>query len=148
MFFDDLGDLGRVLVAGTLGYVALVLFLRVSGKRTLSKLNAFDLVITVALGSTLATIVLSSSVAIAEGVLALALLVGLQYAVAWTSVRSRAVRGLAKSEPRLLVHRGRVLTGARRSERVTADEILQAVGPRGTPRSTTSRRSSWRPTAP
>ena len=131
MFFDDLGDLGRVLVAGTLGYVALVLFLRVSGKRTLSKLNAFDLVITVALGSTLATIVLSSSVAIAEGVLALALLVGLQYAVAWTSVRSRAVRGLAKSEPRLLVHRGRVLTGARRSERVTADEILQAVRSQG-----------------
>jgi len=34
--------------------------LRVSGKRTLAKLNAFDFVVTVALGSTLATILLNS----------------------------------------------------------------------------------------
>jgi uncharacterized membrane protein YcaP (DUF421 family) len=31
------------LVIGTLAYVALIAFLRVSGKRTLSKMNAFDL---------------------------------------------------------------------------------------------------------
>ncbi len=40
-----------------------------------------------ALGSTLATILLSSSLSLAEGVAALVLLVGLQYAVTWTSVR-------------------------------------------------------------
>jgi uncharacterized membrane protein YcaP (DUF421 family) len=41
--------------------------LRVSGKRTLAKMNAFDLVVTVALGSTLATILLSADVSLAEG---------------------------------------------------------------------------------
>ena len=50
--------------------------LRVSGKRTLAKLNAFDLVVTVALGSTLATVLLSQSVALADGLLGFALLVG------------------------------------------------------------------------
>ena len=71
MLFDSWAGLGRVLLVGTLAYVALVLLLRISGKRTLSKLNAFDLVVTVALGSTLATVLLSKTVALAEGVLAI-----------------------------------------------------------------------------
>jgi len=80
---------------GVLAYVALVVFLRVSGKRTLSKMNAFDLVVTVALGSTLATVLLSKDVALAEGVLAFALLISLQFVVTWSSVRARWVRQLA-----------------------------------------------------
>jgi uncharacterized membrane protein YcaP (DUF421 family) len=59
MLFDSWAGLGRVLLVGTLAYVVLVLLLRISGKRTLSKLNAFDLVVTVALGSILATVLLS-----------------------------------------------------------------------------------------
>ena len=43
MFFDGLSDLGRVVVVGALSYAALIVSLRVSGARTLSKLNAFDL---------------------------------------------------------------------------------------------------------
>ena len=50
------------MVVGVLAYVALVFLLRISGKRTLSKMNAFDFVVTVALGSTLATILLSTAV--------------------------------------------------------------------------------------
>jgi uncharacterized membrane protein YcaP (DUF421 family) len=46
MLFDSWAGLGRVLLVGTLAYAALVLLLRVSGKRTLTKLNAFDLVVT------------------------------------------------------------------------------------------------------
>src|SRR5690606_31542181 len=102
MFFSSWTDLARVLIVGTLAYVALVIMLRVSGKRTLTKLNAFDLIVTIALGSTLATVLLSKDVSLAEGVLALALLIALQWIAAWLSVRSRHVRKLVKSEPRLL----------------------------------------------
>ena len=91
---------------GTLAYVALVLFIRISGKRTLTKLNAFDLVVTVALGSTLATVLLNDSVALAEGVLAMALLIFLQFVITWLSVRSPWFESLVKSEPTLLLHRG------------------------------------------
>ena len=56
--------------------------LRISGKRTLATLNAFDFVVTVAVGSTVATVLLSFAVALAEGVLALTLLVTLQWVVA------------------------------------------------------------------
>ena len=127
MIFDTWFGLLRVLVVGTVAYAALVLLLRASGKRTLAKLNAFDLVVTVALGSTLATVLLSKDVALAEGLLAFALLVGLQYAVAWLSVRSPRFGALVKSEPSLLLHRGRFLDGAMRRQRVTREEVVSAL---------------------
>jgi uncharacterized membrane protein YcaP (DUF421 family) len=127
MFFDSWNGLVRVILVGVCAYSALVLLLRLSGKRTLSKMNAFDLVVTVALGSTLATILLSESVALVEGVLALALLIGLQWMIAWLSVRATRFRQIIKSEPTLLCYRGQVLSHALRRERVTLDEILAAV---------------------
>lgn len=69
MLFSGWENLLRTLVVGVLAYVSLVVFLRISGKRTLSKMNAFDLIVTVALGSTLATVLLSKDVALAEGAL-------------------------------------------------------------------------------
>jgi uncharacterized membrane protein YcaP (DUF421 family) len=106
MIFDSVGGLIRILVVAIVAYAALVTFLRISGKRTLPKMNAFDLVVTVALGSTLATVILSKDVALAEGLLALALLIALQWVVAWGSTRSQRVSELVKSEPQILYHRG------------------------------------------
>lgn len=126
MFFDNWGGLVRVLVIGVCAYVSLLVLLRGSGKRTLAKLNAFDFVVTVALGSTLATVLLSSEVALAEGVLAMAVLVGMQFVVAWLSVRSRAVEGLVKSEPTLIYRYGFLRERMRRM-RVTEDEVRQAA---------------------
>jgi len=68
MFFSSGTTLIRTLVVGVLAYISLVLLLlRLSGRRTLSKMNAFDLVVTVALGSTFATILLNRDVSLAEG---------------------------------------------------------------------------------
>ena len=131
MFFDGWAGLGRVLVVGTLAYAALVFLLRVSGKRTLSKMNAFDLVVTVALGSTLATVLLSKSVALLEGVLAFALLIGLQLALTWLSVRSERLQSWIKAQPALLVHNGRFLDGTLRRERVTQEEVRAAIRAQG-----------------
>jgi uncharacterized membrane protein YcaP (DUF421 family) len=133
MLFQNWTGLLRVLVVGTLAYGALIFLLRVSGKRTLSKMNAFDLVVTIALGSTLATVLLSKDVALTEGVLAFALLITLQYVVAWLSVRSGLVRRLVKAEPRLLFHNGQFLSDTMKRERVTEDELRAAVRARGEP---------------
>jgi uncharacterized membrane protein YcaP (DUF421 family) len=118
-------------VVGVLAYAGLVVLLRFSDKRTLSKLNAFDRVVTVAPGSTLTTVLLSEDVALAEGALAFALLVGLQLAITWLSVRSRCVSDPVKSEPTLLFFRGRCLAEALRRERVTEPEVRAAVRGQG-----------------
>jgi hypothetical protein len=85
IFFDGWLGLFRTFVIGVFAY-AFIFALRASGKHTLSKMNAFDLVVTVALGLSLATVLLSKDVTLAEGALALALLIGLQSAVTWSSV--------------------------------------------------------------
>lgn len=127
MLFDGWAPLVRTLVVGVLSYVALVVVLRTSGKRTLSKLNAFDLVVTVALGSTLATMLLSRDTALAQGVLAFALLAALQFGIAWTTLRAPSLGRLVKAEPRLLLRRGAFLRAAMRAERVTEDEVRAAI---------------------
>jgi uncharacterized membrane protein YcaP (DUF421 family) len=131
MFFDSWYGLLRVIVVGPLAYLALIIFLRVSGKRTLTKLNAFELVVTVALGSTLSSIILTKSVALLEGVLALATLIALQYLITWSSVRSPRIEALIKAEPTLLAHRGRLVEGAMRRQRMTRDDVLSALRSEG-----------------
>lgn len=127
LFFNGWQQITRTLVVGVLAYAVLVAFLRISGKRTLSKMNAFDLIVTVALGSTLATILLNKSVALAEGAFAFALLIALQFIVTWLSVRVRWIRKAATGEPRMLLFRGEFLPAELKNARVTEDEIQAAV---------------------
>lgn len=131
IFFNNWATLGRTVLVGGLAYVALVLMLRISGKRTLSKMNSFDLIVTVALGSTLATVLLTKDVALAEGLTAFGLLIVMQFAVTWFSVRTKIVRRLVRSEPHLLLYRGQLLHDAMRAERVTESEVLQAIRSQG-----------------
>lgn len=131
LFIDEWTGPLRALVVAVLAYAALVALLRGSGKRTLARMNAFDLVVTVALGSTLATTVTSQDVALARGVTALATLIGLQFVIAWLAVRSGTASRIVKSAPRLLLHRGRMLQDALHDERVTPDEVRAAVRSQG-----------------
>ncbi|MGY1724400.1 DUF421 domain-containing protein [Blastococcus sp. SYSU DS0533] len=127
MWFDNWSDVVRVLAVGAAAYVTVVVVLRVSGKRTLTKLNAFDLVVTVALGSTLATILLSSDVAWTEGAVALGLLALLQAVVAWLTVRWPGLRAVVTSRPTLVLQDGELLHDRMREVRVGVSEIHQAV---------------------
>ncbi len=131
MFFNGWPELGRVAVVGTLAYVAMVVLLRVFGKRTLSKMNAFDFIVTVALGSILATILLSKDVALAEGITAFAVLIGLQFVITWLSVRLSWVENLVKAEPTLLYFGGKYLCEALKKQRVTKEEVRSAVRSQG-----------------
>lgn len=127
MWFESWAALTRVLLVGAAAYVWLVLVLRLSGKRTLAKLNAFDLVVTVALGSTLATIVLSEDVAWAEGALAVALLVTLQFVVALVAARVPGGRNAITARPTLLMSDGVMIDDALTKERVSQAEVRQAI---------------------
>lgn len=131
MIFDDWTGVVRTLIVGLMAYMTLVVFLRVSGKRTLAKLNAFDFVVTVALGSTLSSILLQESIALAEGAAALAVLILAQYAVTFASVRSRNFAKIVRSEPALLARNGSFCTQTMRRERITEEEAISAIRNQG-----------------
>lgn len=123
----DPSRLVKTLLLGTAAYVALILMLRLSGKRTLAQMNAFDFIVTVALGSTLSAVLISPEVSLAQGVLALGVLVALQFVVTLGAVRSRTLAQAVKNQPRLLLYRGRLLDDALRTERVVPAEVHQAI---------------------
>ncbi len=131
IFFDGWRGPIRILILAPMGYATLVLFLRVSGKRTLTKLNAFDLVVSVALGSTLSTQILSKDTPLLDGVLAFGSLIALQWLVTFTSVRWPLIRKIVRSDPTRLLADGVPLDAALRRERLTESELLQAVRAHG-----------------
>jgi uncharacterized membrane protein YcaP (DUF421 family) len=131
MLFDSWYALLHTLVVGTLAYVGLIALLRLSGKRTLSKWNPFDFIITVAFGSVMATALVSEDTTLTKGLVAFALLVVLQYGITALSVRFSWVRSLIKAKPVLLLCRGELLHDALRRERVSEGEVLAALRARG-----------------
>lgn len=127
MWFDNWPDIARTILVGGAAYAGLVAVLRLTGKRTLSQLNAFDFIVTVALGSTLATILLSKDVSWAEGMVAFGLLAGLQLLVALLSSIWPRLRSLLTSSPVLLVEHGEYRDEAIRRNRLTRSEVRQAI---------------------
>ncbi len=130
MWSSDASKIAQMLVIGALFYVTLVLLLRIAGKRSLAKMNMFDFVVTVALGSILANIALAGT-PLVDGILAIALLLSLQYLISWLSVRSKAFDRLIKSEPALLFYNGNYIESALKKERVSEREVDENIRAKG-----------------
>lgn len=137
----------RVLIIAPAAYAALVVILRLSGKRTLSKLNASDLIVTIAIGSTLASIITSKSLALVEGLAALLALVLMQFVVTALSVRFQKIDRIIKAEPTLLLRDGQLLPRAMRRQRITEGEIQAAARASGCSSSHSWKPCFWKPTA-
>lgn len=127
MFLADWPTVGRTFAATALAYVALLVAVRVGGKRTLAQLNAFDWIVTVAFGSALASVASSQDVSVAEGATVFATLVALQYLIALLSSRVPVFQRLIKASPVVLVRDGELLRESMRHMRVTEIEIYQAL---------------------
>lgn len=131
ILFDSWDSLFRTVVITVLAYAGMVFFLRISGKRTLTKMNAFDFIITIALGSTLAAVSLNKNIALLDGMTAFFLLIFLQFILTWLSVRNKKVKNLITSSPSLLVYKGEIQEGMMKRERMTVDEIKMAARSQG-----------------
>ena len=125
--FENMNPFLETIIVGTIAYIAIIFMLRISGKRTLAKWNSFDFVVTIAFGSVLASILLSTSDRFGKGIVAFALLVVFQYVITWISVRSSIIQKLIKSEPALLLYRGEMLHDVMKEERIAEGEILAAL---------------------
>lgn len=129
MGLDDLVStwdrLALVAIAAVAAYAAVIAFTRLAGVRSLAKMSSFDFAATVAVGSTLSSTLLGS-VPTTAGLLGLALLFGLQYAVA-TARRHGLLGGLVDNEPILLMARGEILMENLAHVRMSTSELWSAL---------------------
>lgn len=127
MWFDSWSAVLRIALVGAASYVALVLLLRLGGKRVLAKLNAFDLVVTVALGSILASAVLSKDMSYVDALTGMVLLVGAQWLVTRVTTSLPGGRRFINAEPTLVLAHGEIVESALSATRLTRGEVMQAV---------------------
>lgn len=124
---DTIEALLRIAVIVPAIYLLIILFIRLSGKRSTSQMNNFDWIVTVALGSITASTILLKDITLAEGALSIALLLVLQYSLTFLARRSPLVARAVKAPPTLLLARGRFLDDAMATERISRKEVLAAV---------------------
>src|SRR2546423_5777373 len=101
--------------------------LRVSGKRTLSKMNVFDFIFVVAVGSVLAATIIEKDVTLIEGLISLTILIGIQWVLAKIAVYSRTAEKIINGEPALLLSKGKFIHRALKKERITEEEVRGAI---------------------
>lgn len=103
-------------------YIAVILFTRIFGKRSFSKMSSFDFAMTVAVGSIIATTVLSNAVSLADGVLGLLMIYALQLLVAFLR-RYKWMRNIIDNQPTLVMDGDVLLRDNMKSVRVTEGDI-------------------------
>ena len=131
LFFDGWDNLAQVLIVTPIMYIAVITFVRLTGKRSTSQMNNFDWVVTVAIGSIIASPILLKDVSVAEGVLAVGLLFFLQWILTNLTVRSKVVSNIVRSTPSILVYRGELQHTEMKRTRVTESEIMSAIRENG-----------------
>lgn len=113
------------VVVSTIGlYAVIVAAARLSGVRSFAEMSAFDIVVTIALGSLLATVVVSKNPPLLQGVVAVATLYVMQLVVSRLRSRFAAIEAVADNRPILLMGAGGEIKHANlRVARVTEDDL-------------------------
>jgi uncharacterized membrane protein YcaP (DUF421 family) len=131
IIFQGWAPLLRTAIGTTITYIALVVLLRLAGPRTLAKWYAFDLIVTVALGSTFANSVLSGDISVAQSLVGFVILIGLQFIIAFAVAHWSPLRVIVNPQPTLLLHHGKLVREAMRSQRVAEADVRAAVRQHG-----------------
>jgi uncharacterized membrane protein YcaP (DUF421 family) len=127
VLFNGWGSLGRVVLVAAAVYLVAVTAVRIVGARALAKMSAYDIIVTVALGSLVATVPLTTSISLADGIAVLVTFLGLQELTRYLQSRSRRVHHAVRERPYLVVWDGKLLPDRLSQIDTSADEVRAAV---------------------
>lgn len=112
-------------------YVALLVGLRLAGKRELTQLNAFDLVVLLLLSNTVQNAIIGNDNSLVGGIAGAAILLALNYGVVRFLYSHAALDRLVEGDPTVLMREGKILERRLRRELVTRAELEQAARKQG-----------------
>ena len=112
-------------------YLALVLLLRMFGKRELAQLNPFDLVVLLSLSNTVQNAIIGPDNSVTGGIIGAFGLLAINWLVVRTLFRSHRLTRLLEGSSTILVRDGRVDKNAMESEALTREELIEAIHRQG-----------------
>ena len=110
MLFDGWASLSQTVLMAFAAYVLIVVALRIAGQQALARMSAFDFVVTIALGSIVATIPTGAGVSLADGIGLVATFLLLQASIRWMVKTFPWGRDVVKSRPTLVLWNGVLLS--------------------------------------
>ena len=127
LFYTDSDNLLRIACTVPIVYLMAIFYIRIAGKRATSQMNNFDWIVTVAMGTIVATTIALKNVSIADGALSIGLLLALQYILTKQVHRHKWLRMIIKSSPQLLLYKGEFLEDNMHRERMVEAEVNAAI---------------------
>ncbi|MEP7039309.1 MAG: YetF domain-containing protein [Acidobacteriota bacterium] len=104
-------------------YAALILLLRLFGKRELGQLNPFDLVVILSLSNTVQNAIIGQDNSLVGGVVGAAALLGINYSTAFVKFKSRRFESLIEGNPLKIIENSKVDENAVRRELLTKEDL-------------------------
>ena len=121
----------RVFFNSVLIYVLLVILMRVVGKRQLGELELSELIVTILISESAAQPIVDPDKPVWSAFVPILTLMGLEYLLSVLSMKSVRFRAMTAGRPALLVVRGRIDQTQMRKNRITPDELAEALRSNG-----------------
>jgi uncharacterized membrane protein YcaP (DUF421 family) len=112
-------------------YVVVLLGLRLTGKREVGQMTPFDLVLLLLIANAVQNAMTGPDTSLTGGLVAAATLLAMNTLVTRVVWRSRTVRRLVGGTPTLLIHQGKILQEHLTKERISAEDLHQALREHG-----------------
>ncbi len=126
-WFNSMPRVWDVGISAAVMLFALIAMVRLFGKRSTSKMNNFDWIVTVAVGAIVSSAIVLKDVSVTDGLVGIGTLLSIQWVLHFLVQRSATVCRIVKASPRLVFDRGAFIEDAMRAERLSEAEVLQAM---------------------
>ena len=112
-------------------YAALLVLIRLSGKRTMGQFTPFDVLLIVLLGNAVQNALLGKDTSLAGGLLLAVTLISFNWCVAFVTSRSQRAERLVEGVPVVLARDGQLFRSVLRRELVSEDDFNEALRQNG-----------------
>jgi uncharacterized membrane protein YcaP (DUF421 family) len=115
------------IARGAIIYLVLLVMVKISGRRTVAQFTPFDLLVIMLLSEAVSNSLTASDESISGGLIVAATLIALNVTIKFITARSRRFADLVEGKPLLLARDGKIFHDARKSAKLSEDEIEQAL---------------------
>jgi uncharacterized membrane protein YcaP (DUF421 family) len=120
-----------IAIRAALAFVFIFLLFRLLGRRELSSLEPFDLILIVVIGDLIQQGVTQSDMSFTGGVIAVGVFALLTILSSWLGFRFPRLRPVLDGSPLIVVENGKLIEDNLRRERVTPEEVAAAARQQG-----------------
>lgn len=120
-----------IILRTALVYLALLLGLRLAGKREIGQMTIFDLIVLLLIANAVQNAMVGPDNSVIGGVLAAAVLLGLNALLAWLRLRYPSLRKWVEGTPTLLILHGKQFNGNLQREGIDNETLETALREHG-----------------